>query len=206
MACGTRRPQGVLVWFYRVEVLERVMVAALLVLIAGVYLLAAVLAVAALRGAAYSHARHTISELAEAGSEYSGKVSYGVFLPVACALAVAALLAAPFSSPVAALALSLALGYGSAALFPCDPGSPAIGSFRQGVHNLGGAAQYLGGALSLLLIAEALGWVFRAAGLLVAGAALLLSFEGPVRGLIQRVAELCLFLGLLTAVWMTPSA
>ncbi|MDJ0812513.1 MAG: DUF998 domain-containing protein [Woeseiaceae bacterium] len=175
--------------------------AVVLSLIAPVYLGIAVV-VAASRRPAYSHFRNTISELAEFGSEYTASVSFGVFLPVAIMLGIVALLVGPTNPPIAALALSIAIGYGVGAIFPSDPGSPMIGSSRQAVHNLGGAIEYLGGALSLFWIAETSGPAFRVLGFVVAASAILVSFESPVRGAIQRIAESCLFLGLLTALWL----
>ncbi len=169
-------------------------------LTASVYLSIAIV-VAASRRSAYSHVRNTISELAEYGSEYMTKVSFAVFLPVAILLGIVAFLVSSTDLPIAALALSIAIGYGLSAIFPCDQGSPMIGSYRQAIHNFGGAIEYLGGAFSLFWISETTGPAFRVAGFLVAASAILLSFESPVRGVIQRIAELCLFLGLLAALW-----
>lgn len=159
--------------------------------------------VAASRKPAYSHATHTISELAESGSTYTLPVSLGVFLPVAVALGIVAWDLRSTHPPVAALALSLAVGYGLGAMFPCDPGSPIAGSGRQTVHNVGGGIQYLGGAMSLMWIGESGGSGFRAAGLVVGISAILLSFESRVRGIIQRIAESCLFIGLLAALGLS---
>ena len=172
----------------------------LISLVASAYLGIAIV-VAANRLSAYSHVRDTISELAEHGSDYTTRVSFGVFLPVAILLGIVAFLTGPNDPPIAALALSIAIGYGLGAFFPCDPGSPMIGSGRQAIHNFGGAIEYLGGALSLFWISETAGPAFRVAGFLVAASAVLLSFESPVRGVIQRIAELCLFVGLLAALW-----
>ena len=169
-------------------------------LTASVYLSIAIV-VAASRRSAYSHVRNTISELAEYGSEYTTEVSFAVFLPVAISLGIVAFLVGSTNPPIAALALSIAIGYGLSAIFPCDPGAPMIGSWRQAIHNIGGAIEYLGGALSLMWISETTGPAFRVVGFLVAASAILLSFESPVRGVIQRIAELCLFLGLLAALW-----
>ena len=124
-----------------------------------------------------------------------------LFLPVALALALIAALLSKIDAATTALALCISVGYGVSAAFPCDPGSPMVGSARQTMHNLGGAAQYLGGALSLLAIAEAQGLGFRAAGMAVGISALALSFESGVRGAIQRVAEACLLAGLIVATW-----
>ncbi len=171
-----------------------------LALTASVYLCVAIV-VAANRRPAYSHVRNTISELAEYGSEYTTIVSFAVFLPLAISLGIVAFLVGFTNPPIAALALSVAIGYGLSAIFPCDPGSPMIGSARQVIHNFSGAIEYIGGAFSLFWISETAGPAFRFAGFAVAASAVLLSFESPVRGAIQRIAELCLFLGLLAALW-----
>ena len=68
------------------------------------------------------------------------------------------------------------------------------GSFRQGLHNLGGAVEYFGGAYALLRLAESHGPHFRVAGIAVGASALLISAPaGVLRGAIQRVAEALLF-------------
>ena len=167
-------------------------------------LASALLAIAVLIGAArrpeYLHRRHTISELGERGSAFERVFSKGIFLPIGLMLAAAGLVTLASDGPTAALALCIAGGYVSAAFFPCDVGSPLGGSWRQGLHNLGGAVQYLGGALALLLIAETHGPVFRLTGLAVGAIAILISFPGPVRGALQRAAETLLFSSLLAAL------
>ena len=176
-------------------------VSVILALIASIFLCISVV-VAGNREPGYNHVSQTISELAEYGSEYSQQVSIGVFLPVSISLGAVAWLSRFADPPVAALALSIAVGYGLGAVFPCDPGSPLFGSLRQAVHNLGGAIEYLGGALSLFWIAETTWPGFRVAGMLVGVSAILLSFESPVRGAIQRIAETCLLAGLVAALLM----
>lgn len=150
----------------------------------------------------YDHVTQTISELGEHGSAFEKTVSLGVFLPLAVALSVVTVLLHESHTPIALLSLSIALGYGISAFFPCDPGSPLYGSWRQAVHNIGGGIEYVGGALSLFWLAESWGPSFRMPGVVVAVAAVLLSFKGPFRGVIQRVAELCLFGGLVAALWI----
>jgi len=150
----------------------------------------------------YNHVRQTISELGEHGSEFEQHFSLGVFLPIGILLSVVAWLLRSTDPQIALLSLSIAVGYGLSAAFPCDPGSPMTGSFRQAIHNLGGGIEYVGGAFSLLWISETTGPTFRVAGLLVAASAILLSFESPIRGLIQRIAEICLFVGLVVAIWV----
>lgn len=160
----------------------------------------------------YSHWRHTISELGEIGGPYSRPVGLGLFLPVGlCCLALARWFAeapAPggMSRGASTLATSLAVGYLVAAFFPCDPGSPLQGSWRQGVHNLGGGAEYVGGAMGLWLIGgslrdgsqPAIGVMFTAGACLVGSAVVLLSTPAlfPWRGAIQRIAEPVLFVAL----------
>ena len=165
---------------------------------------AALLAVAVMFAAArrpeYAHRRHTISELGERGAVLEREISYGVFLPVGIMLAVAGLMLLGSERPIGALALCIATGYTSAAFFPCDPGSPLGGSWRQGLHNLGGAVEYLGGALALMVIAEVHGAAFRFTGLAVGACAILISFPSPTRGAIQRAAEILLFGGLIAAI------
>ena len=122
-----------------------------------------------------------------------------MFLPVAISLAAVVWLLRFSAPPIAALALSIAVGYGLGATFPCDPGSPLTGSFRQTIHKLAGGIEYIGGALSFFWIKETAWPGSYAAGILVALSAILLSFESRYRGLIQRNAKSCLFLGLLAA-------
>lgn len=85
----------------------------------------------------YSHIRHTISELGESGSPWSSLVSFGLFLPTGVLVWVAILFAYPFYARDRSTSLgfcafaSLGLGYVMAAFFPCDPGSPLMGSWQQ---------------------------------------------------------------------------
>ena len=150
----------------------------------------------------YSHVRHTISELGEIGSAQKQLVALGVFLPVCMLMLLVAYLALPLGSETAALALCLAVGYLVAAVFPCDAGSPLSGTWRQAMHNLGGFVEYIGGAFALLRIAEHGGQPFKVLGFVVLAVAIAISVQsfGAVRGLIQRVGELCLFGGLALAI------
>lgn len=152
----------------------------------------------ATRKPGYSHLRHTISELGEVGAPDQRLVAFGVFLPIGVLLLVAAFLMRS-SEPRSLLALCIGVGYVVAVFFPCDPGSPVTGTTRQSVHNLGGAVEYIGGAFALWKISEHLGQPFQIAAVIVGAAAILLSVPevGPLRGLIQRLAEACLFGGLL---------
>lgn len=171
-----------------------------LALAASAYLVITVY-VFARRKPGYSHIRHTISELGEHRSIDSRVVSYGVFLPVGVLLLGVAGLAFSAHPAYAMLALSISVGYLVAAVFPCDPGSPVVGSLRQAVHNIGGAIQYLGGAASLMWISQSSNNGFQIAAIAVLAAALVLSFENRIRGITQRIAEITLFAGLCYAVW-----
>ena len=155
------------------------------------------------RRAGYSQVTHTISELGERGAPDERLVAFGLFLPVGLLASWIALLVARTSPALAALAGCLAVGYVVAAFFPCDPGSPLTGSFRQGAHNLGGAVQYLGGGFALVAAAEQVG-AFEPIGYAVLGCTIAISLlpADSCRGIIQRFAESLLFGSLLAGVWL----
>ncbi|MFT3896923.1 MAG: DUF998 domain-containing protein [Thermomonas sp.] len=182
------------------------MLATATTIIAATYLFGAML-VFAPRKPGYSHVRHTISEIGETGARDRRFVAFGVFLPVGLLLLLVAWFVCPASPPVAALALCIAVGYLGAALFPCDPGSPVSGSARQGVHNLAGAVEYIGGGFALMTIARESGQPYRLAGFIVLGVAIGLSIvpARAGRGILQRIAEASLFGCLGLAAWRLGS-
>ncbi len=157
----------------------------------------------------YSHIRHTISELGESGSPISSLVSFGFFLPTGVLVWVAIVFAYPFYARDRSTAWglrafsSLGLGYVMAAFFPCDPGSPLMGSWQQQVHNVFGLIEYLGTGAGLM----ALGWSHTKVESSLTGMALVLSgvavlvglvlLSTPswvgMRGLVQRVTEVIIF-------------
>jgi hypothetical protein len=160
-----------------------------------VYLMLASIALAARRDD-YSHVQRTLSELGESGARDARWAAWGVFLPVGLALGVVALQLSERDGVAALLALSLSVGYLGAAFFPCDPGAPLSGSWRQQLHTLAGAVEYGGGALMLLGLADAQGSVLYlscALAVSAGGLALMLPALARVRGLVQRVVELVLF-------------
>lgn len=144
----------------------------------------------------YSHRRHTISELGEVGAPLSHWVSWGIFLPVSLCLAYIAFAVKLVVPTVSVLATCMAVGYLAAAVFPCDPGSPLSGTLRQGLHNLGGGVEYIGGAYALWQMGngQPTELLHLSAGV-VGLVALLLSSTAllSIRGLLQRVAEGLLF-------------
>lgn len=166
------------------------------------------------RRSGYSHVRHTISELGEIGSPSSQIVSLGVFLPVGVGCLLVArwsadrLRGSELSEGLSTLAFSIAVGYVVGAIFRCDPGCPLAGSWRQGIHNVGGGIEYVGGAAGLWRIGDAfhdgaansLTIAFRGAAATVAVAVVLMSMPTLFRwrGAVQRVAEALLFAALLT--------
>ncbi|MDO8439227.1 MAG: DUF998 domain-containing protein [Telluria sp.] len=173
--------------------------------IAALLYLFSVLQVLGRRKCGYRHIGHTISELGETGAPDQRLVAYGLFLPIGLAMGLVAWMVAPASPATAALAAAIAIGYLGAAQFPCDPGSPISGSFRQAMHNLLGGVQYVGGALALMRLAEIDEIAFKAASFALFGTAILLTFlssDGKgVRGLVQRVGEVVLFASLALAAW-----
>ncbi|GAA5002281.1 DUF998 domain-containing protein [Pseudoluteimonas lycopersici] len=179
------------------------MPATAITIVAALYLFVALIALAP-RKPGYSHFRHSISEIGETGAPHQRFVALGLFLPVGLALLLVAFLLRPaLPAAATALALCLAIGYIGAAVFPCDPGSPMSGTWRQGLHNLAGGVEYIGGGFALMALSENLGQPFKLAGFIVLGAAIAISVvpSSPVRGLIQRIAETCLFGGLAWASW-----
>jgi len=175
--------------------------------IAFAYLFASLFALAP-RKAGYSHLKHTISEIGERGAPNQRFVAFGLFLPIGLLLLLVAYLVSSASSAAATLALCIAIGYIGAAAFPCDPGSPVSGTPRQALHNLAGAVEYIGGGFSLMMLAQTYGQPFKLAGFVVLGTAIALSVipANSFRGIIQRIAEACLFGGLALAVWRLRAA
>lgn len=143
----------------------------------------------------YSHWRDTLSELGETGSTVERPARYALFLPIGLALAAAAALAWQALPQPSWIAACVATGYLAAVAFPCDAGSPAVGSWRQGLHNLGGAVEYLGGGLCLMRLEDdgAIPWRMVGIGVFVAGVLLGLMPARSPRGAVQRVAECALF-------------
>lgn len=183
------------------------MLATAVTAIAAMYLLASLIALAP-RKAGYSHIKHSISEIGEIGAPNQRFVAFGLFLPIGLVVLLVAYLVRPASPESAALALCIAIGYIGAAAFPCDPGSPLFGTARQVLHNLAGAVEYVGGGFALMTLGESFGQPFKGAGFVVLGTAVALAVlpSNSVRGLIQRIAETCLFGGLALAVWRVGAA
>lgn len=156
----------------------------------------------------YSHLIHTISELGETGAIDARAVNWLAFFPIGILIWLfAAGLWLEFHAAAggakAALAFAgLGFGYAGAAVFPCDPGAPAWGSWRNQLHILCGALEYGGGGIGLLMFANVFAelpdWVAFAAPTKYAGWAVLLigmtlAQPSRFRGVQQRVVETLLF-------------
>lgn len=93
------------------------------------------------------------------------------------------------------------IAYVICGVFPCDPGSPLWGSWRQTIHNLFGGLEYFAGGLSLLLFAKAcrghqrMVWLLVCSGISVLVGLLMISIPAwfGVRGFLQRLIEGQLF-------------
>jgi len=165
----------------------------------------------------YRHMRHTISELGEYGARDARGVGLGLFAPVGLGLLALGLPALSaglenLRGALGLLAVAVAVGYMGAALFPCDPGSPLAGSWRQQLHNLAGGVEYAGGAFALVQASAALTeapawlapWLRVSAGVIVAvtvGLSLQAAF--PIRGSVQRIGEAALFGNILLLAWLS---
>lgn len=144
----------------------------------------------------YNHVKDTISELAETGSADEKFVSYALFLPVGILLFIIGF--ATQNEILKGLSFCLGTGYVVTAFFPCDAGSPIIGSSKQVVHNMAGVIQYAGGLFFLWQAAEKnihfFFGTYKAIAVLVMIGIIIISFpENPARGLVQRITELLLF-------------
>jgi Protein of unknown function (DUF998) len=168
--------------------------------------LSAASALFAVRLPGYRHARNMISEIGAYGAPGAQLAAWGAFLPVGLALAVVGVFAR--DAHAAQLALCMAIGYGAAALFPCDPGAPLLGSSRQLLHSAGAGVEYAGGAWALVLLGEHGGPVFLLAAATVACGALAASLPalGSLRGALQRLVELTLFAALALALAHSSAA
>jgi hypothetical protein len=171
-------------------------IAIAIVFLASLMLAVCVLYLGAVRSG-YSQLRDTINELGESGAPNSKLVAYGVFLPFGLAMLVVAWLSYPENLDASRVAACLAVGYIGAAVFPCDPGSPLSGSWRQSLHNIAGTIHYFGGGVVLWQL-RSVAPLFDISSLVVLVAAGLLSSSSvsAVRGGIQRVAEVALLGGL----------
>jgi hypothetical protein len=164
----------------------------------------------------YSHLRDTISELGETGSPVGGRVSYVGFIAIGVLVWVFVIVATrvvPSESAQALRWLSLVgAGYVGGAIFRCDPGAPPFGSWQNGLHNLFGFGEYAGAAGAFAMLKESDYWaplssVMEFAAGLVAVCLLGISFPHPFRGLIQRVAETTIFVGIvLIGIWVFRNA
>lgn len=172
----------------------------LLSLVTGLYLAAGIYLLGR-RRAGFSHRRNTISELGERGAADAQLASWGLFFPVGSAMALVWFLNRHSSPQAATLAAVIAVGYVGAVLFPCDPGSPASGSASQGMHNLTGGIQYVGGIVRLLALGrDSVAFLVLGGAVALCVPLISLPFGIPVRGIAQRIAEACLIGGLVLAL------
>ncbi len=157
------------------------------------------------RRAGYSHRSQYLSELGERGAPCE-PVARVAFAATGLLAGRAVVLAAPRlrherAHRAAAWALgTLGSAYVVAAVAPCDEGCPTNGTTAQAVHNLAGAAEYVGGGISLALVALGAGpsravRMAARAGIAVHGTSMALATVGARRdrGVYQRVSEVVLF-------------
>lgn len=163
----------------------------------------------------YSPLSQYISELGATGSAHARLISLLGFIPVGI---VAALLLWAFAAtaPVTGasrvgywLLLFEPLAWIGSALAPCDLGCPDSGSLAQTLHTLLGLFTYPGTALGLILLATAPAirpttrvlWIALAALWLLLFVLMGLDPLQPWRGLLQRLAEWCVYGALCISAW-----
>jgi hypothetical membrane protein len=189
--------------------IRRHSISSALVTVAAVMVLLGTLCFSSLRPG-YSHISNTISELGETGTPRAHLVAFGLFLPVGLLVWLALWLlhretAGKDVSRVLFALSCLGAGYVVSTFFPCDPGAPLFGSWRTLVHNAAGLIDYGGTAIGFLLVSRCLARLratpqavaFGVGGVvgLVSLVALCLHALFPVRGAVQRLAELIQFSG-----------
>ncbi|HTN08841.1 DUF998 domain-containing protein [Agriterribacter sp.] len=145
----------------------------------------------------YSHLKHTISELGADNAVNKRAVNLGLFFPAGLLLILFGLLHSG-NADIKGLAVCLGTGYLVSAFFPCDPGSPLIGSSKQTVHNMGGFIEYAGGIYFLnkcphLLLTPNFIQPQWITGFLVVCVILTSLPAFKLRGLFQRILEMILF-------------
>ena len=146
---------------------------------------------------AYSHLKHTISELGEAGSTCEKSVGFRVFMPVGLGCFLLAGFTYQDNWPASVLLGAMGFGYFFSAFFPCDPGTPMSGTWKNSIHNLVGGMAYVTMGYHLkALIDQQLGLFPEVA--FIALAMFLFNFiigwPKQLVGLTQRLAETAVFL------------
>lgn len=151
----------------------------------------------------YDHSRDTISELGEAGSAYEMQVAYAVFVPVGLGLMAIAYALHASDQHLSLLCGFMGLSYFLSAFFPCDPGTPLSGSWKNAVHNLIGGVCYAAMVYQLRELSELDGGAhFDVSFMLLAGFLIAFVIGWPKRliGLAQRVAEASVLISVLIAL------
>ena len=163
----------------------------------------------------YSALSQYISELGATGSAHARLISLFGFIPVGM---LAALLLLAFSAKVPVSGISRfgywllmfePLAWIGSALAPCDLGCPITGSLPQLLHTLLGLFTYLGTTLGLVLLATTPGirpltrmlWIALAVLWLLLFVLMGLDSLQPWRGLLQRLAEWCVYGTLCITAW-----
>jgi hypothetical protein len=93
------------------------------------------------------------------------------------------------------------VGYVGGGLFACDRGAPVFGTTRNTVHVVCGVLEYVGAAAAFAVVSRDAVWASITPALSYAAPVVLICFWGisiphPLRGLVQRVAEAVIFVGL----------
>ncbi len=154
----------------------------------------------------YTWQRHTISELGVAGSPWQRGVAWGAFFPIAVLLFVHlgnAFWIDQISWVVWGCLNVIPLAYLGAALFPCDPGAPLLGSGRNRLHMGFAGLEYLIGPMGLFLLIGADSVIAFLLLIVIWGGSALMVMPGfqAWRGLIQRIVEYTLLGSVAYLTW-----
>lgn len=163
----------------------------------------------------YSLVANYISELGARGQPWGEVISIAGFVSIGVLIGAFVIMAAPIAQVEGAsrlgcwLLFSQAIAYVGAGLAPCDSGCPQSGSISQVIHNWIALFTYIAAGVGFFLLARApklgkaasRGFVLGGVFWLAAFALMLEPAFSGWAGLLQRLAEMVLWITLLFIAW-----
>jgi len=166
----------------------------------------------------YSSVSSFISELNATDTAWASALGYLGFIPLGILFAMFLITAHSLAQVEGASKLgwwllwSQPIAFIGVALAPCDAGCPLGGSLSQDIHDILGVVTYFSAGIGLLLLSRAKILSIRSYWaryiLLISGISffvifvvMLLPDVAPIRGLLQRIADLLLATSLIVIAW-----
>lgn len=147
----------------------------------------------------YCHLQHTISELGESGTPYTKQVSLLLFIPVGLGFCLMSLVFWQQHETLSILCGAMGLAYFFSGIFPCDPGTPVVGSVSNVMHNLVAWVGYATVAYQLNELTDGHNAVFSEISLaILCGFIVIFLMQWPkvLVGLTQRLAEGAIYISI----------